>query len=127
MKCWEERPEDRPTFTQQLKDLSTILELTAEYMYCLAFRKSIVSIDPMPTTILSNDTVTESTIIATNNDLSSSEVSSGEEKDVIINPLCYSEDAPRDASVTTHTRGDVSPCDNDGGEYVSPCDVDEEM
>ena len=107
MKCWEKRPEDRPTFTHQLKDLSTILELTAEYMHCLAF-------DPMPTTIVSNDTVSASTTIATNNDLSSSEVSSGEEKDVmIINPLCYSEDESRDANVTAHTTGDVSPCDND--------------
>ena len=90
MKCWKEKPEHRPTFTQQIEDLSTLLELQAGYLGSLG---------------------TSDAVVATSNEglLSpSSERPFGEERGVVIDPLSNKEGAPTDENMTAHTRGDGS-------------------
>ena len=94
MKCWVERPEHRPTFTQQIKDLSTILELQAGYLNCFTNYNGMTT---------SNDAWMPP----------SSDGPSGEERDAVIDPLSNKKGAPTDDNMTAHTRGDgsVSPRD----------------
>ena len=117
MKCWEEKPEHRPTFTQQIEDLSTLLEVQAGYLGCLAVDNGTVEeIDPMPTSI-SSDVIamasngTSDAVMATSNEgllSSSSNMPSGEERDAVVDPLSNKEGAPTDENMATHTRGDGS-------------------
>ena len=117
MKCWEEKPEYRPTFTQQIEDLSTLLELQAGYLGCSAGDNGTAEeIDPMPTSMSSDDIAmtsngTSDAVVATSNEdlLSpSSDVPSGEERDAVIDPLSNKEGAPTDDNMAAHTRGDDS-------------------
>ena len=113
MKCWEEKPEHRPTFMQQVEDLSTLLELQAGYLGSLAVDNGTVKqIDPTPTSMSSGDVVmasngTSDAVMATSNEglLSpSSDVPSGEERDAMIDPLCNKEGAPTDDDCTHQRR-----------------------
>ena len=85
MKCWEEKPEHHPTFTQQIEDVSTLLEFQAGYLGCLAVGNAAVKeIGPMPTSMSSDD------IAMASNGTSEpiSDMPSGEERDTVIDPLC---------------------------------------
>ena len=114
MKCWEEKPEHRPTFTQQIKDLSILLELQAGYLGCFAVdNEPVKETDPIPSPIPSDDiTIMSSGIrdIASNEDMlsPSSERPSSEERGVVIDPLSNKEGALTDDNMTAHTRGDGS-------------------
>ena len=107
MNSWEEKPEDRPTFTQQLKCLSAILALIAEYMdFNTISNPNAIDITPVSITTPTDDNTTSRTSNHDVNNVVKSptcDESSSESKDAALYPFCNRISAYKDDDLEART------------------------